>query len=560
MRDIAPWGPAVALALLGGAGICLALPGVPGRAWLLWVPLVPGLWLWIRARGIGRAAGAAMVGLGLAGMHALWVLGGQLDPVLELREIQVTGRVVELPRHEQRRTRFLFDVHEAAMPVEGAVAGMDPEVAHALNGLAGRRLRVSWYDPFRGEPVPDAPRLRLVPGETWRFTVRVRAPRGLRNPGGFDAERHAFANRIAGLATVREATPPRRLAAGGGIDAWRQDISARIGDAVATDSARFIRALALGDVNGLSEEDWDALRAVGLTHLVAISGFHVGLVAGFFALWARAAWWCVPLLGRRWPRPLAAALAAFAGAAMYTALVGYELPTVRTSLMIGVVVLARCSRRHHRVVDALALAAITMVVLDPLSLLAPGFWLSFLGVAWLVWCLPGTGAAQSGWWPRLRGQLRDLVQAQGVASLGLLPLTVAFFGQASLAGPLANLVAVPWWSLVVVPLSLLGTFCEAVMAGSGAWLWRLAAWCFELSWPGFQWLADSPFALWWPARAPWIALLLAMVGAGWLLMPRGLPGRGRARCQLGPLLWPRQDRAPAGGGAFRRAGGAVRRL
>src|SRR3546814_1308668 len=80
-----------------------------------------------------------------------------------------------------------------------------------------------------------------------------------------------------------------------------------------------------------------------------------------------------------------------------------------------------------------------MLLFDPLAALTAGFWLSFAGVAWLAWCLPDAGK-------RIVG---DFLSAQGVATLGLLPLTVVLFGQASLAGPLANLVAIPWWSLGV---------------------------------------------------------------------------------------------------------------
>lgn len=552
MPVFAPFGLAAALALLLGIGLCLAVPALPSWPW--WCALgvlLPALYGWWRWMGLRRLLAILLAGFGLTGAHALWVLDGQLSPLLELGEVKVVGKLVDLPRPESRRTRFWLEVEQAMLPgstnADTADSSSDAEaIDAALAALRGRTLQLAWYDPFRAEGDPDAPRWSLQPGERWEMRVRLRAPRGLRNPGGFDAERHAFARRIAAVGSVREARPPQRLSDGGGIDAWRQAMSARISAAVASESSRYVRALALGDVNGLSEHDWNALRAIGLTHLIAISGFHVGVVAGFFALWARLLWWCLPGLGRMLPRPLAAGLAALAGAAAYTALVGFELPTVRTSLMIAVVVLARCSRRHHRAVDALALAAIAMVLFDPLAVLAPGFWLSFVGVAWLLWCLPGPQVQARGWARRLRAHVRDLVQAQGVASLGLLPLTVLFFSQASLAGPLANLVAVPWWSLVVVPLSLLGTFVEALWAGGGGWLWRLAAWCFDLSWPGFLWLAESPFALWWPARAPWAAFWLAMAGALWLLLPRGLPGRGLAVLLLLPLLWPRIDRPEQG--------------
>ncbi|MDQ3494983.1 MAG: DNA internalization-related competence protein ComEC/Rec2, partial [Pseudomonadota bacterium] len=370
--------------------------------------------------------------------------------------------------------------------------------------------------------------------------ARVRAPRGLRNPGTLDSEKHAFAQRIAATGYVRAAASAQRVAEARGIDAWRDRIAMRIEAAVASGSSRYVRALALGDTRALSESDWEALRATGLTHLIAISGFHVGLVAGFFALLASGFWRLLPALGRAVPRPQAAAIGALLGAGGYAAVAGFALPTVRTVLMIAVVVAARLWRRPLGVAQALALAAIALLMVDPLALLAAGFWLSFAGVAWLVWCLPD---ARGG-----RRIVHEFLSAQGVATLGLLPLTAILFGQASLAGPLANLFAIPWWSLVVVPLSLVGTGLEALHPDWGGGAWRLAAACFDLSWPLFQRMADSPLSLYWlPDSRPW-ALPLAMAGAFWCLLPRGVPAKPLALLLWLPLLWP--DRAlPAHGEA-----------
>ncbi|HLL17888.1 MAG TPA: ComEC/Rec2 family competence protein, partial [Rubrivivax sp.] len=266
------------------------------------------------------------------------------------------------------------------------------------------------------------------------------------------------------------------------------------------------------------------------------SGFHVGLVAGFFSLLCAGAWRLFPRLGRLLPRPQASAAAALIGAVGYAAVAGFALPTVRTVLMIAVVVLARASRRPLGAADSLARALLAVLAFDPLALLAPGFWLSFAGVAWLVWCLP---QASGPLW-------RQFLSAQGAVTLGLLPLTVVLFGQASLAGPFANLVAIPWWSLVVVPLSLVGTALEAAAEGWGGWAWRAAAWCFDLTWPGFSALAESRFALRWLPEAQWFAVPLALLGAFWLLLPRAVPGKALAALLWLPLLWP-DRRLPAQG-------------
>lgn len=504
------FGPAAALAVVAGALAALLLPALP--PWpAVGLSLVAGACVWWRRRG-GWWAGALVVAGSLCLVQVQHALSRQLAPSLEHRVVAVTGRVVELPLHDERRTSFVLQV-------DGGSA----------SSLHGKRIRIGWYDES-----PRAARLRLQAGERWELDVRVRAPRGLRNPGGSDGERHALAQSIVATGSVHD-QGARRLAAATGIGAWREAMSRRVARAVPEATSRFIRAFALGDTRGLDDDDWTILRANGLTHLIAISGFHVGLVAGFLALLTRGAWWAVPGVARQVPAPMAVAVAATVGAFGYAFASGFALPTLRTALMIGVVMTARLMRRSGTAVDSLALAAAAIALIDPLALLGAGFWLSFAGVAWLVWCLPATrGRGVVG----IAGQF---AAAQGVATLGLLPFGVLLFGQASLAGPIANAAAVPWWSLVVVPLSLAGLGLESTVQGGGAWAWRLAAWCFDRSWPLFEQLAASRLSLVWLPEPAWFAAPLALAGAFWWLLPRALPGRGLAFLLWLPLLWP--DRA-----------------
>ncbi|GAB3318156.1 DNA internalization-related competence protein ComEC/Rec2 [Luteimonas notoginsengisoli] len=512
-----PFGIATAVALLLGITACLSLPALPPW-WAFALPLVPAAWWWSRA-GWKRLVGASLFGFALCGLHVVHALSQQLPVSLERQDVVVSGQLVDLPVDEARRTRFKLRVDD----VQGMPAA-----------LRGQLLQLSWYDGYK--QTGPSRRFGLRAGSRWQFELRLRAPRGLRNPGAFDSEKSALVGRVAATGYVRHPDTAKELADAAGIDAWRGAMSARIAAAVPSTSSRYVRALALGDTRGLDDIDWETLRATGLTHLIAISGFHVGMVAALFALLASALWRVWPGLARRVPRPQAAALAALAGAAGYAVVAGFALPTVRTVLMIAMVVAARGLRRPVRVGDALAMAALAMLLFDPLAALTPGFWLSFAGVAWLAWCLPEAGH-------RIVG---DFLSAQGVATLGLLPLTAVLFGQASLAGPLANLVAIPWWSLVVVPLSLLGTALDALAPGAGHWAWHAAAWCFDLSWPLVQWLAGSDFALWWLPEAHWFALPLALFGAFWCLLPRGVPGRALALLLWLPLLWPSRGLPPQG--------------
>lgn len=499
----------LAVGLLCGAVAALALPQAPpaSACWLL-LTLALALWLgWPRAR---LAAGLGF-GLGWTLLVATWGMQARLPAALEGADLVVEGRVLGLPEARDDALRFAFRVDFG----EGAAAALE-----------GRRLRLAWY---RTQAQPE-------PGSHWRLAVRLKRPRGTLNPGGFDFERHALERRIAATGYVRESADNRALAPGRGVDRLRLALAERIAAAVDGRGARFVQALAVGDTRALDGDDWHVLRATGTAHLIAISGLHVGLVAGFGALLVRLLYRLAPPLGLRLPLPQAAALAALVMATGYAALAGFALPTVRTLVMIAAALLAVLLRRRLDAGQSFALALVAIVLFDPLAVLGAGFWLSFLGVGWLLWCLPQA--------PRRVWQA--LLSAQGVTALGLLPLTVWFFGQASVAGPVCNLVAVPWVSLVVVPVALAGTAMELVLSGAGSWLFRLSAWLMELLWRGLEPVAGLHGALVYLPEPGALAFALALGGIFWLLLPRGIPGKPLALVLLLPLLLPARATRPAG--------------
>ncbi len=248
------FGGGVAICMLLGVCACLLLPALPARGGLL-AALALGVACWARG-GAGRLAGALLLGVGWAGLQAGWALSAQLPARAQARDWRVEGRVIGLPQVEARRTRFDF-------LADACPAG--PEVP------CGRRLQLAWYDET--DAAAPGPRARLQAGQRWQLLVRLRAPRGLVNPGGFDGERYALARRVAATGYVRAAPLARALGPPTGIDAWRARMSARIAAHAPAGAQRFVRALALGDTGGLDDADWATLRAAGLTHLIAISGF-----------------------------------------------------------------------------------------------------------------------------------------------------------------------------------------------------------------------------------------------------------------------------------------------
>jgi competence protein ComEC len=475
-------------------------------AWVLLAPLLIGAARWPRLALLAWALFGAAWTIQIAS-HAL---AERLPPGREGETVELQVEVEDLPARDPESIRFVARV------IAGDAA------------LQGRRLRIAWY----GADLPA-----LAPGERWTMQLRLRAPRGLQNPGGFDAERYALQMRIVAQGTVLASPAPQRVAQRWHIDGLRARLSALVAERGDAASARFLRGLAVGDTRALDERDWEILRQTGLSHLLAISGLHIALVAGFAALWLRGLYWMLPRLGLHWPLPQAAAAAALLGAVGYSALAGFGLPTQRSLVMLAVVLLALLLRQRTGLLQGLALAGLAVWLFDPLAPLSAGFWLSFLGVFWLLLCVPqeaGTRAALSG-----------LVKAQWAMAIGLLPLSALFFGQASVVGALLNLVAVPWVTLIVVPLLLLGLLL-APLAGLSTLLLQLAGGAMTALWRVAESSASWPWAAVFLPEPGLPALLLALMGAGVLLLPRGLPGKPLAALLFLPLLWPARAPLPEG--------------
>lgn len=461
-------------------------------------------------------AAAVVLGAALCALQGQAALSARLPAALDGETVRIDVRIHGLPESDERGARFVVAVER--------VLSTSPAVARAIEG---RRLAVGWYGGGRS----------LRPGERWRLTLRLRGWEPPRNPGDPDPMRQALVDGLAARAQVLASERPLRLGAPVGLDALRDAVSTQAVAALGAADARFVAALAVGDTRGLSDADWERLRQFGLTHLIAISGFHVGMVAGLGVLAVRALWWAWPALAARWRRRPAAAIAAVAVAIGYAALAGFSLPTVRTVLMVAVVALVIVRRRRAGVAQPLLLAMALIAVLDPFALLTPGFWLSCGGVAWLLWCLPGVSDA---WNPR------TFLKAQWVATLGLLPLGAAFFLQVPIAGPLANLLAIPWISLVVVPLCLLGTLLAPLSDGLAGGVWAAAAAAMDALWAALA-VVPEPLAAsrWLPTLSPW-TVALALLGVAVALLPRGVPWRHVGWVLVLPMLAPPTPRVPDG--------------
>ena len=516
------WFPVLGGSILGAAlhlqqrslwpvSVCLLLLS------LAWLVAVRGwrrhpLWLMLTA---------ALLVLGGDGLRAQAALREALPAALEGVDVRVTGTVADMPQQGEQGVRFRFDVEQADH------VGLPP------------RLYLAWYrGTFASREEEElsglAPALRA--GERWQFTVRLKAPHGAMNPFGFDFELWLWEQGLHATGYVRDGPhdrSPERI----GQDwshpverlrqATRDAIYARIAD---PRRAGVIAALVVGDQSAIERADWDVFRATGVAHLMSISGLHITmfgwlatLVTGW--LWRRSGRLCLRL-----PAPHAALICGVVAAALYAVFSGWGIPSQRTVWMMAALALLRLRARTWPPGMVWLLAMAVVVALDPWAMLQAGFWLSFVAVGVLFWSgSSGPAAAQpapGGRVASLKQTLAALWREQWVVTLALTPLSVLLFQQVSVIGMLANALAIPWVTLVVTPLAMLGVFASPC--------WDAAGWAVQGLTGYLQWLASWPMA---SIVLPAPPLLFAVAGVlgGALLVMRG---PWRLRCLGLPLLLP----------------------
>jgi len=499
--------------------------GVCSLYWLNTLPvpaavllLVPALYL-LRVPRL-RAVSMLLLGFSWSVLTAALVQMPLLDRASEGRTILVEGEVVSLPGHRAGPVqRFIFHVDRLN----------DGAGWRAFNG----KVRLGWYGD-RGVPGK---------GERWQLAVRLKRPYGFSNPGGFDYERWLFQQRIRATGYVREDRRNRRISNGwlSPLERFRSRLIHHFARPGGTPGTGFIKALTVGERDAISAAQWQVLNATGTSHLMAISGLHISLVAGLVFWLVRRAWSHSGQLAGRLPAPRVAAISAMLAALLYALLAGFGIPARRALLMVCVLMLAVLSDRSASFSQVICLAVLFTLVLDPLSVLSAGWWLSFQAVIIIAWLSTGRCGM-----PR-RGRQR--LHMHLALALCMAPVLLLFFQQASLLAPLANAVAVPFVGLLIVPLGLLGCALFAVNAALGAWLLGLAARLLDLAWPVLHWLAGTGVAVWTRHQPLAWTLPPACAGLAILFMPRGIPGRWLGGVLLLPMLLVRPP-APRPGDAW----------
>ena len=482
-----------------GCLLFLQLPSLPDSIWL-WVIIILAITLLSFAK--TRLLAYVLLGGFWALIQATSVINDRLLPELEGTDVTITGIIANVPEQGSQTIRFEFTPDKTA------------------NIVLPHKLRLNWY-----KPLPS----KLGVGERWQLTVRLKQIHGMANPASFDYEGWLFQQRITATGYVRNHQDNKRLEVAPfySINALRQELLAKLNSHLdSSPQLGLIQGLTTGIRDNISLAQWQILRLSGTNHLLAISGLHIGLAAaiGFFSvrwLWSRRAKNLLLL-----PAMETAAIAGFCAALFYAALAGFAIPTQRALIMVATVMIAVLIRRPVAPSYVLAFSLLLVLIWDPFAVLSAGFWLSFSAVAIILFTCQNRFPTPRWQWLKIHTLI----------AFGLTPLLLLFFMQTSLIAPIANIIAVPFISLIIVPLLLLASLMLWLYEPIASGLLHLTDSLLTLFWPLLEYLATLPFSHWTLPYLPSYYYLAVVIGTLLLLSPRRFPAKWLGVAGLSPLL------------------------
>ena len=454
---------------------------------------------------------------------------------LDGKEFTIEGRVSALPQSNPSGAKFAFEIIQVW-------SGKD------LLTNYPKQIYLSWQPAWRNpEDIPE-----IIPGQKWRFKVKLKQPYGTLNPHTFDFERWAFHQNFGASGSIRSGTLLAKQEIGFfefelRMELARWKLRKKIQDLLPKDAryAGVIIALVMGDQNAIDQNDWRVFNATGIGHLISISGLHVTMLAGVGAAIASLIWRRrqLPLL---MPVSKVSAAAGFLTAFIYAWLAGFQIPAQRTMYMVGVVGFALWAGRNPRSFDIWWWALFIVLLIDPMAPYTPGFWLSFGAVAAILYAMgdsvgllgiPTGKELEVHWSQRLIQALLEACRVQAVVTLALLPLTLYWFNQVSIVSPLANAFAIPLVSYIVTPLAIAGALLPEFI---GRWLLLAAHISMEYLAECLHWIASWKWSVLWQQQPEWWALLLSVIGIVYAIAPGSIKlnwrSRAAALCLLAPLF------------------------
>jgi len=494
-----------AIAMVLGSVIVFYSNLIPERYWIVYLPVLLLFAFFIpKYRFLITLLAACL----WAGFWIQQNLETQLAADFDNRIVRVSGVIADIPEHKSQSVRFLLKPDF----IEGYVKPL-PET-----------IRLSWYRTRRV----------LNAGEKWQLQVKLRVPSGYQNPGGFDYERWLFVKGIGATGYVKPSSFNRvtGVSSLSIIDQWRSGIKQGIDQQCSEcNNKGLIKALAIGYRADINPQHRQLLQDTGTAHLLAISGLHIGIISALFFYIGRFLW---QLYFHRFEisrLQFSATLAICAGL-IYAALAGFSLPTVRALIMLAVIFMAFSFRTGVNLLNSIAIAVIVILIFDPLSVGSSSFWLSISALLLIAFAQYRMTNQHQRW--------KQVVILQLLFSLLFIPISIVLFDQLNPASFLANIVAIPLVSLVIVPLGMLGSLIAGFDGNLADWLFSASDLLLSLLLDYLELLLNSGLAALPYGGIPFAVLCLSAMGMLILMMPAGFPARKPALLLVAlPLLWQR---------------------
>lgn len=355
-----------------------------------------------------------------------------------------------------------------------------------------------------------------------QLRARLAPPPPMALPGTYDFARDAWFRRIGAVGKALGPVEVVRAGTPGPLESTRHRLAGHIRERLGGGAAGIAVALATGDQNGVGEDDAEAMRASGLTHLLSVSGLHIAAVVAFAMLLSLKALALSEWLALRFNLVLVSAAIAAAAGIGYTLLTGAQVPTVRSCVAAVLVLLGIALGRDALSIRLVAVGAIAVLLFRPESLAGASFQMSFAAVTAIV-------AVHSTPWARRLFQRRDegpfrragralaAIVLTGLAvEAALIPLALFHFHRAGLYGVAANVIAIPLTTFVIMPLEAGALLLDAI--GLGAPLWWLAGWSIRALLGLAHLVASAPGAVALIPSMPRWAFGLMVTGGLWLCL------------------------------------------
>ncbi len=416
----------------------------------------------------------------------------QLSSTLQNEDVLISGAISEIQSQQDRYARFVFDI--------------DDQTIRAKNYQIPQRVILNWYRSKETIHLAQLCQLTVRLKKHWRYA----------NPGSFDKEKQMFMRGIGARGYVRSGQCDPAEDIKKKSDSLREQWLLKFREKASKfEHYRLMSALSFGDRNTMQSDDWQTLRNTGTSHLMAISGLHLSAISAFVFLIVVRLTSLSATVCNRWPAQKVAALIALFAAIFYAYLAGFSLPTQRALIMVTVGLCAIIFNKPVVNFSVLSVALLLVLIINPMSILNAGFWMSFLAVFFIfvfIKCVNN------------KRKLIIILLLQCFLGAALFPISLWFFSQASIIAPVVNVIAVPVVSFILLPSLLLAVVLTLLEVSVASHVLFVVDVMFNWLWISLETVANISFSSL-EFTPTLLAVVASQIGLLILIQPSGLPAK-----------------------------------